>query len=256
VVTEPGIYPDLPNVDYFTASDWVSCSQLKRRLPEWYKPFTGSPSADIGSVLHARFTGDDTPLTVVDAATWQGKAAKETRETVTASGGYAVLASDLGAIDGMFEALSAHCVARRLLVEATGAWELSVFSEPDGVPSRCRFDRLLDDGTAIDIKTFAGKPSRYEIARAVMTWGYELQQTHYTEVAKAAGIELESFTFLFVCKESPHYVIPVELDDAWLTRGAVLRDIALSRFLHPEFSDPYEGAEETLTLDLPNYGRI
>lgn len=255
---KPGIYPDLSHNTYLATEGWVSSSQLKRHLPEFYKPFNGSPSADLGSVLHARFTGDDTPLTVVEAATWQGKAAKETRETVTAAGGYSILAGDLAAVDGMEAALRAHSVASELLVDASGGggWEVSVFAEVDGVPSKCRFDRLLDSGIAIDVKTTKAGPGAYELTKAVLTYGYEIQKSHYEAVARAAGIELERFTFVFIQSVFPHHVTVVELDEAFTERGDALRDLALNRLVHPEFTDPYPGATGTLTLQLPRWAEL
>lgn len=253
---KPGIYTDLSHADYLATEGWVSSSQLKRHLPEFYRPFTGSPSADIGSVLHARFTGDDTPLTVVDAATWTGKAAKETRETVAAAGGYSILAGDLTAVDGMEKALRGHSEASRLLVDESGGWEISVFAEVDGVPSKCRFDRLLDDGTAIDVKTTKAGPGQYSLSRVVLDYGYELARAHYETVAAAAGIELVGFKFVFVQNVEPFHVTVVELDEAFLERGHALRDLALGRFCHPTMVDAYPGQTEPLTLELPRWAAL
>lgn len=252
----PGIVPDLSQADYLAAQPFVSSSELKRHLPEHYKPFSGSPSADIGSVLHARFTGDDTALTVVDAATWQGKAARGTREAVTASGGYAVLAGDLPTIGGMEGALRAHRVARTLLVDEPGRWELSVFADVEGVPSKCRFDRLLDNGVAVDVKTTKAGPGEYEISRAVLSLGYDLQEAQYRAVAEAAGIELAGFKFVFCQNIEPFHVTVVDLDESFLERGRALRDLALSRYCHPQMVDQYPGESEPMTLTLPRWATL
>lgn len=251
-----GIVTDLSHADYLAVEAFVSSSQLKRHLPEYFKPFNGSPSADIGSVLHARFTGDDTPLTVVDAATWTGKAAKETRETVVASGGYAILAGDLSAVDGMEKALRGHSVASELLVDAAGGWEVSVFADVDGVPSKCRFDRLLDNGVAVDVKTTKAGPGSYQLTRAVLDYGYEIQEAHYREVAQAAGIELERFVFIFAQNCEPFHVTVVDLDASFLERGQALRDLALQRLLHPDFTDSYPGEREPVVLTLPRWAQL
>jgi hypothetical protein len=251
-----GIHSDLSHADYLATEGYVSSSLLKRHLPEWYRPFNGSPSADIGSVLHSRFTGDDTPVTVVDAATWTGKAAKETRETVVASGGYAVLASDLTAIDGMHASLEAHSVARELLVDAAGGWEVSVFADVDGVPSKCRFDRLLDAGVGVDLKTTRSGPGSYELTKAVISLGYDLQESHYREVGAAAGIELDRFVFIFAQNVAPFHVTVVDLDASFLERGQALRSLALSRYLHPQFEPAYPGEREPVTLSLPRWAEL
>lgn len=254
--TNPGIYTDLSHADYLATEGWVSSSQLKRHLPEHYRQFNGSPSADIGSVLHSRFTGDNTTVTVVDAATWTGKAAKETRETVVASGGYAILAGDQPAIDGMEAALRAHSVASELLVGCAGGWEVSVFADVDGVPSKCRFDRLLDDGTAVDVKTTKAGPGPYVLTRAVLDYGYDLQEAHYRAVAEAAGIELERFVFVFVQNCEPYHVTVIDLEEGFLDRGRGLRDLALQRYLHPTMVDAYPGQSEPVTLTLPRWAEL
>lgn len=252
----PGIYPDLPHTEYLSTEGWVSSSQLKRHLPEWYKPFTGSPSADLGSILHARFTGDETPVTVVEAATWTGVAAKETRAQVTAAGGYSILTGDLTAVDGMEKALRAHSEAASLLVDASGGWEVSVFADVEGVPSKARFDRLLDSGIGVDLKTTKAGPGEYALTRAVLDYGYDLQWRHYEAVAAAAGIQLEAFYFVFVQNVPPHHVTVVELDEAFAARGEALRDLALSRYLHPQMTDPYPGATGRLNLSLPRWAQL
>lgn len=253
----PGVYDDLSHADYLNTEGWVSSSQLKRHLPEFYKPFNGSPSADVGSVLHSRFTGDDTPVTVVDAATWTGKAAKETRETVVASGGYAILANDQESVDGMEAALRAHSVAHNLLVETGGEWEVSVFADVFGVPSKCRFDRLLSGGhIAVDVKTTKAGPGEYQLTRAVLDYGYDLQEAHYRSVAAAAGIPLEFFKFVFVQNVAPFHVTVVDLDEGFLERGQALRDLALSRLIHPTMTDQYPGEREPVTLTLPRWAEL
>lgn len=249
----PNIVEGLSHADYLAADGFVSSSMLKGYLPEHFRPFNGSPSADIGSVLHGRFTGDDTPLTVVDAATWTGKAAKETREQVVASGGYAILSGDVAAIDGMEAALRAHGQASELLVQSQGSWEVSVFADVDDVPSKARFDRLLDAGIAVDVKTTRSGPGEYALSRSVLEFGYEIQQVHYTEVARSAGIELEAFYFLFVQNIAPYHVTVVELEDDFLERGRVLRDLALQRWLHPAMVDAYPGESGRLSLSLPRW---
>jgi hypothetical protein len=46
------------------------------------------------------------------------------------------------------------------------------------------------------------------------------------------------------------------LDAAFLERGQALRDLALSRLLHPQFEPAYPGEREPVTLSLPRWARI
>lgn len=251
----PGIHADLSFEDYLSETDWVSSSQLKRFLPEHFKPFNGSTAADLGSILHQRFTGENEPVRVVDAATWQGQKAKDEYAAAQAAGEYAILERDLSVVDGMEKALGNHREASRLLVDLPGTFETSVFAEVDGVPSKCRFDRLLT-GCGVDIKTTKSGPGNYALTRTVLDYGYDLSAAHYLGTAAAAGIELDAFTFVFVSKEPPHHVTVATLDEQFLERGRALRDLALQRFLHPSMVDAYPGESEPIELSLPGWAKI
>lgn len=251
----PGVHTDISHEDYLADDKWVTSSMLKRHLPEHFKPFNGSPSADMGSVLHQRFTGETVPVRTVDAATWTGKAAKEAFEAAQAAGEYAILEKDLAAVDGMEKALSQHREASRLLVDLPGTFETSVFAEVNGVPSKCRFDKLCDR-VGVDIKTTKESPNPRDLAKAVVNLGYDVSAAHYLDTAQAAGIELDAFTFVFVSKEPPHHVTVATLDEQFLERGRALRDLALQRFLHPSMVDAYPGESEPIELSLPGWAKI
>lgn len=251
----PGIYTDLSNVDYHAETDWIGSSQLKGFLPEYFKPFNGSTAADLGSILHQRFTGETVPIREVDAATWQGQKAQTEYAAAQAAGEYAILERDLVIVDGMEKALRNHREASRLLVDLPGTFETSVFAEVDGVPSKCRFDRLLT-GCGVDIKTTKSGPGNYALTRTVLDYGYDLSAAHYLETAQAAGLELDAFTFVFVSKEPQHHVTVATLDEPFLERGRALRDLALQRFLHKGMVDAYPGESEPIELILPGWANL
>lgn len=251
----PGIYTDLSNVDYHAETDWIGSSQLKGFLPEYFKPFNGSTAADLGSILHQRFTGEDVPVRVVDAATWAGKAAKEEYEAAQAAGEYAILAKELPLVDGMEQAARDHKVANKLLT-GFGTWETSVFAEVNGVPSKCRFDRIAGSTHAVDIKSTKAGPGAYSIAKTVIEYGYDMSMAHYLAVAEAADIYFDTFSLLYIPRVPPHHVTVVTLDEPFLERGRALRDLALQRFLHPSMVDAYPGESEPIELSLPGWARI
>lgn len=253
---EPGIFTDLSNMAYHAETDWVGSSQLRNHLPEHFKPFTGSASADFGSVFHQRFTGEDVPVVAVDAATWTGKAAQEQQAAILASGGLPILTRDIETLDGMERAVRAHSEASALLVDAAGGWEVSAFAEVEGVPSKARFDRLLDTGEVVDVKTTKEGPGSQSISKAVANYGYDLQQDHYEAVAAAAGIEVTGFTFVFVQNTPPYHVTVVELDEDYRRRGAALRDLALQRYLHPTMVPAYPGESGRITVSPPAWARV
>lgn len=251
----PGVYTDLSNDDYQSQTDWVSSSMLKRLLPEHFKPFAGSASADFGSIFHQRFTAETVPIETVDAATWQGKAAKEQLAAIQGRGHYAILTGDLPLIDRMEEAVRDHKEATALLT-GFGTWETSVFAEVDGVPSRCRFDRISGSDHAVDIKTTKEQPGGKNLSKAVVNYGYDLSAAHYLETARAAGIEFADFSLVFVQNCEPFHVTVATLDDAFMERGAAMRDLALQRWLHPTMVDAYPGQRGTIELTCPGWAKL
>lgn len=252
-----GVHDDLSGQDYHQARDWVSTGLLKSRLPEHYKKSStvSRDALDFGIAFHTTILGAGEPVVPVVASSWRGKDAQADRESVYANGGVPLLASELPRLDAMRDAVEAHSEAYSLLYEFTGSPEVSVFAEVDGVPSKCRFDRLLD-GVGVDVKTTTAKPGAHSLTRTVIDYGYDLQAVHYLEVARAAGIDLDRFVFVFVGKEPPHHVTVCDLDAAFLERGAVLRDLALQRWLHPSMVEAYPGQTGHLELALPRWAQL
>lgn len=251
----PGVYPDMSSAEYSTASDWVSASRLKRHLPEYFK--TAAPAdrsgLDLGIALHTTVLGAGDPIQPVTASSWAGKEAKERRRASYEAGAIPVLEKELPRIEAMAQAVADHPEASSLL--SGGLPEVSVFADVDGVQCKARFD-YLTDVVGIDLKTTADKPGEQSLARMVLNWGYEIQADHYMRVASAAGLELETFLFVVVCKEPPHHVSVVELDQSFYERATVLRELALERMNHPEMVEPYEGASRVLTVSLPRWARL
>lgn len=254
---EAGVYTDLTNLEYHAQTDWVSSTMLKRLIPEQYGPEPKSrANLDFGCALHTRVLGGPSePITYLDYPTWQSKAAKDEQAAAYLRGEIPILLKDRALIEAMYTAVGSHSEASDLLLHGDGQQEVSVFTEADSVPLKARFDRIVGT-TAVDLKTTSAKPSVYELTRAVVTWGYDLSASHYLRVAAAAGIELEKFTLVFVGKEPPHYVTVCELDDAFLERGEALRDLGLSRWLHPQFVDSYPGETGRVNLSLPRWAAI
>lgn len=252
----PGIYDNLSNSDYHGETDWVSSSMLKHHLPEHYKRGGSQDALDFGTAFHTTVFGVGDPIRPIPWLTWQGKAAQEERAAAYEAGEVPILEKDLPRLAAMADAVKAHPLASELVFNEPGRPELSVFADVDGVPSRCRFDKLLDVGHGIDLKTTAAMPSEYALVRAIIDYGYDVSADHYLRVASAAGLDVDQFSLVFCSKEPPHYVTVVELDQSFYERAAVLRDLAVERILHSEMVPAYPGANERLTVSLPRWAAL
>lgn len=254
----PGVYADLSNSDYHAADGYLSASQLKMFLPEHFKPFTsGDRSAlDFGTAFHTHVLGVGEPFAVVAAASWRGKAAMDARSVAYQMGETPVLADDVPRLDAMRDAVLAHPVAADLVTGQDRMVEHSWFTET-GMQARPDV-WLPGTGTIVDIKTTSAKPGADNLARAVIDYGYDMQAVHYMEVGRELGLPVGRFVFVFVGKDTPHYVSVVELDESFIDRGTALRCLAIERAtdVFGGGTPEYEGSDNMLSVSCPRWARL
>jgi hypothetical protein len=268
VITEPGVYYDLPAEVYHAQHDWLSASGIKRLIPPstpaHFKAAQGSedhaPHFDIGKAVHRRILGAGEEVVVIDAPDWRSKAAREARDAAYEQGKVPILAADDEVITGMATSLAGHPEACRLLSD--GKPEVSLFwVDPEsGVKCRARLDWLPDkvEGRRLiapDLKT-AASAAPSEFAKAAGRYGYYAQQRHYLDGIKACGLDANPAFLFVVIEKSPPYLPIVgqfaERDDLILARRAVER----ARLIFKECTETgvwpgYPGG--VVDLELPKY---
>ncbi len=262
---KPGLHFDMPNKDYHDDTEWMSSSRIKTYLPEHYKPGGSQAALDFGTLVHAVVLEPDNlgHYRVLDAHEVAGlnpktgkpydkpemtakfkaavAAAAEVGETI-------VSADDWDRAHAMRDACKNHPIASRLLFDEPGEAEVSAFWEaPDGTRHKARFDRLVPH-VVVDLKTTSAKPAEWSLRHAVREYGYHLSAAHYLTVADGLELDVDTFAFVFVTKDEPHYVTVCELDIDLLGEGHRLRDQALDRIANPTTTDAYPGATNILTL--------
>lgn len=257
-----GVHEDMTALTYHAQTEFVSSTMLKRMIPELFGPEPKDQTALwFGSALHTTVLGGPSePWEVGDFPTWQSKAAKEHADNAVARGAIPVLERDVATITAMNDALRCHSEASALIWGTGGRSEVSVFTDVDYPPAKARFDRLAQVTdtwvTAVDLKTTSEKPNPADLAKAIVRYGYDLSAAHYLQVAESAGVRVDELVLVFVCKEPPHYVTVVNLDHDFMERGAVLRDLALQRYLHPTMVESYPGESGRITVSPPGWARL
>lgn len=265
-ITEPGLYPDLRNATYHAQTDWVSSTMLKALLPEHYRLGGNQDALDFGTLFHTVVLEPDSvdAYVALDAHEIGRKAdgSPATNPTMTAAwkravaevesdGRTVVSQSDLDRALSMRDAVMAHETAADLLFSNGGRSELSAFAvDSNGVQHKARFDRFIP-GTIIDLKSTASKPGERSLTRTAVDYGYDLSAAHYLAVAELLGLQVDTFTLVFVGKEAPYRVTVCDLDDMFVKRGMDLRAHALERAARKV--EPYEGATGRLTLLCPEW---
>lgn len=260
----------MSNDAYHAELDWLSSTQAKGLLPEFYKTGGSSEALAFGSLVHTAILEPDdlAGYLPLDAAKIAGDNPKTGRpyDAPQMTARYKAAAAE-AAQDGrkvipqewmdralaMRDAVEAHATARELLFDIPGTVEESAFAEVDGVKCRARFDRRIP-GALLDLKSTSAKPGRDSLGRAVLDYGYDLSAAHYLAVADALGLDAEAFALVFVGKEPPHRVTVVDLDATWIERGRVLRQKAIDRLT--DAAEPYEGATGYLTISCPPWARL
>lgn len=275
----PGIHLDLSNADYHADGDYLSSTRLKRALPERYKAGGSQEALDFGTLFHTvvlepeKVDGIAAELGIVVlepsviGLTVKGeKSANPTQTTAwkdkvaeVEKSGQRVMTADkwaewLRRAEAMRDAAAAHEQASALLF-GDGTSEASLFWQPsDGPAHKARFDRLLD-GCGVDLKSTNAQPGEDALTKAVLNYGYDVSAAHYLEVANGLELGVTAFWLVFVSKEPPHYVTVCNLSDDFLTRGRILRALAIERLTNPDVAK-YHGAEGHLTLTPPPYARM
>jgi hypothetical protein len=243
VTLAPGVH-DIPEADYFAATDALSCSGAKLLLPpncpalfRWRQDHPEHKDVfDFGSAAHKMVLGAGPKIALVDAPDWRSKAAKEAKAEAYADGATPLLLADFSRVQAMAEAILRHPVANALVGPGRGNAERSLFwvDEDTGVHRRCRVDQLPNPGpgryVVTDYKTCA-KADPASIAKAVANFGYAMQDAWYLDGATALGLADDpAFVFIFQEKEPPYLVTVVQLDDEARAVGRERNRIAIERF--------------------------
>jgi hypothetical protein len=235
-ITEPGVY-DITDAEYHAdpiEGGSLSSSELKKLAdcPARYRQYKDAPPVykkafSFGHAAHAKMLGRGTHgVTVKGFTDWKKKAAQQARAEILEAGGAPMLEHDWDNINGMYDALQAHPVARGLLNGETGKAEQSAFFDiGDGMTGRARFDWLPDvDGDRLvipDYKTTGRTCDTRSFVRQALDFGYHQQDAWYSDAA-AAVLDVAEVSFVFIVQETsaPYLVNVVQLSNELKLIGA------------------------------------
>jgi len=266
---KPGLYADLDEASYHGDRESLSVSGAKKLLPPscpaLFKHERDNGQAprqvfDFGRAAHAAVLGAGATMRVVDADDWRGKAAREQRDEIRAAGETPVLRAEAEQVAAMALAIKAHPIASALLDRNHGRPEVSAFwDDPThGVTRRCRFDWLREakDGRLllVDYKSCASA-ERNAFAKAAASYGYDMQDAWYTDMAHALGLA-DDISFLFIAQEktAPYLVNVIELDAPSIERGRRRNDKALQIYRDCTEADVWPGyADDVELISLPRW---
>lgn len=130
--------------------------------------------------------------------------------------------------------------------------ELSFFGELDGIPVKCRFDFITEDGWAIDFKK-CQDASEEGVQKATVNYNYQLQAVFYQRVYESVLKQpLKGFIFAFVEENSPHLhsLFALESGSFEIAQGQL--DHLLKKYQHCKKTNNFHGyVEDIQILSLP-----
>lgn len=253
---------DMPDAEYHQHPA-LSQSGAKLLLPpscpalfKYYRD-NGRPEKrayDFGHLAHKMVLGVGAELAVIDAPDYRTKAAQMERDEARAAGLIPVLRHEHDVAVQMARVLGEHPVASRLLAPGTGQAEVSLFyTDPDtGIDLRGRLDWLpfVRPGRRMiipDYKT-AVSANPADFAKNAANYGYHMQDSWYSDAAKAKGLDDNpSFVFIVQEKNPPYLVSVIELDEPSKQLGRAQNRRAIQLFKEctetghwPGYSDDVE----------------
>lgn len=261
---EPGIYDGISNATYHRdpALGSTSLKTLATRTPAHYQYDKQHPKSSdaftLGTAAHSLILeGDESAFTVVDAANWMSKAAKEAKEDALLSGCVPLLVKDYEQVVAMRDAVMAHPLARAAL--EGGAPEESVFwNHESGTALKCRPDMLHRGGKLgnliVDLKTVQSADPR-EFAKSAANFGYHIQQAHYQAGLKSATGEDFDFVFVLIEKTGAYLPAVVQLDAEDVARGAEMAERSIRIYNECSKSGRWPGYESSAPIELPRWAR-
>jgi len=277
VVTEPGLYPDVPEAVYHrdpVAHEWgsLSVSAAKLLVPpapaakfKWAREHGKLPtkSQKLGTLAHALTFGQ--PVDDVEVLDFENrtrtKAFIAAEAKVTEAGKRVVLRKEWDEAQAIAAAVWANPVAAGLLdgadYEVSGFWVDQEF----GIWQRMRMDAAslaYSMPTVVDLKTSADA-SGEGFAKSMAEYGYVRQEVHYREGwAALLGCDPADIDFIFIVVESdpPYLTATYRPHEQDIDRASHQLRAARERFRHCSEAGIWPGySEEIETLELPRYKR-
>jgi len=188
----------------------------------------------------------------MDRRTREGKLAYQ---TLIESGKDIVTLEQFETAQACWQALAYHDQIG-VALRADGIIEQRIDWERNGLPMRCKPDKIIPTMQLIvDVKTSADASPK-EFAKSVANFGYARQAALYQDaVASHYGGELFRFLFAVVCTDPPYEVACYELSDEAMRYGYRNADTLISELqvrIERDYWLPDWGSG-IVTLDLPRW---
>lgn len=268
---KPGVW-DIDPAGYHadtTATNHHALEDFRESVPLYYQRYVSQTLArteptdamKLGTALHALVLQPERVDELVGVAPEGDRRTKAGKEAwaafqATAGGKTVVTQEQWCAARMMADSVLAHGLARDLLT-SPGRSELAVrWLHPSlEVPLKVLFDRQLDCGVSLDIKT-AAEPHPAAWVRQAVNFGIHRQAALYLDGRQhGLGVHGEEFLHIVVGSKPPYECLVVALDESALLLGRQQNEETLHKLHGRLMCDDWqsEWADEIVRLSLPRW---
>lgn len=179
------------------------------RLNPHFKSDDGAGKFDVGLVSHDLLLEGLDRCCIIDAEDWRTKVAKEAREITRLEGKIPLLKYQYEEALVMVKAAEEQIYACKELkvtnLKTDGDSELSYIWEEEGLWLKVRPDWISKDRTLIvDYKSTGASANPSDLARHIISMGYDIQNALYVRGVKAIEKTNPAFIFIFQETDEPY----------------------------------------------------
>ena len=219
----------IPSLSRSTIIDLISRSPAHAwwnhpKLNSDFKKDEGEKKFDIGQAAHSLLLEGIDNVTVIEADDWRTKAAKEARDQARIEGKTPLLLHQYEEVKILVESAHKQILACKELgitdLQADGDSEMSYIWQEEATWLRVRPDWVSKDRKIIlDYKTTGNSANPSEVARLIVSMGYDIQAALYSRGVKAIhGID-PKFIFIFQETKEPYLCSFVGLPPDFMEMG-------------------------------------
>lgn len=254
-ITKPGIYRDFPVDDYFAdPTPEPSFTQSLAKLIVERSPLHAkiahprlAPAAvedepaekyvvakAIGNMVHMSMIGRGKDVAIGDFDSWRSDKAKKFREENEAAGKTVILYKHSLRAHEMVLAIRLQLIeADQLSAFRVGDGEVVVAWQEDGFWFRTLIDWMESPVMLWDLKTSGLSCAPHALGQMIERAGWHIQAAMHERALDAVDPDnagRRHFRFVAVENEPPYALVPVELDEHWLTMGRKQLAYAISHW--------------------------
>lgn len=278
-ILEAGIHLDVPPSDYFAdpcaepsltqsiAKILIERSPAHARLehPKLCPPVTDDDEPEkyvaaqaIGNAAHAIMIGRGRDIAEGEFDNWTTKAAKDFKKDMGADGKLIILSKHLARAKELVKQASyqldaeGHADAFR-----SGHGEVVLVWQEHGIWFRSLVDWMVSTTNLYDLKTSGISCAPHGLGRVMETAGWHVQAAFHErglDILDPDNAGRRKFHFIAVENEPPYALVPVLLDEYWMTMGRKKVDYAVElwrRSIEKNHWPRYQTG--TITPEYPGY---